>query len=542
MPHSVAQAKTGTGKTLAFLLPLLQRMIQEDPSLASRSASYSARSDDIRGIIMSPTRELAEQIAVEAKRLTKRTGLVVQSAVGGQDKLRMLRNVQRDGCHLLVATPGRLNDLLSDPRSGIAAPKLASMVLDEADRMLDVGFERELGEIIDQLPSPSEKVRQTMLVSATIPDSVIRLARNMVRPDNFQFIQTIPENESLTHDHVPQHIVPISSWANMIPALFELIERSMEESLKGDALPFKAIVYFNTTANVELVSEIAYLMRADRLTRTPTYSIQSQLSQQQRQRAADLFRKAETAVLFSSDVTARGMDFPNVTHVIQMDIPRDRETYIHRLGRTGRQEKNGQGWLFVPPLSVPSARRNLRGLKLEKNDTLEAATTDVSSGEMTRHHQNLLEIAPKIPKQIVTKAYMSAYGMSNASDRRELTIDMNEMMTKGFGWQSPPTVSPSWAAKMSIPQHLLNIGHDRYEEEDDGGRRGGRGGFGGGRGGFGGGRGGFGGDRGGRGGFGGRDGGRGGYGGGRDGGREGGRGGYGGGSSRDAFSDRRGDF
>ncbi len=206
---SVAQAKTGTGKTIAFLLPLLQRMINEDPTLATKSAKYQARPDDIRGIIMSPTRELAEQIAEEARRLTRHTGLVVQSAVGGTQKNQMLYKTRREGCHLLVATPGRLYDLLSDERSGIGAPNLAAMVLDEADRMLDVGFERELNAIINILPKPDEKVRQTMLVSATIPDSVIRLTRSMVRADDFEFVQTISESESLTHDHVDQNVVVI---------------------------------------------------------------------------------------------------------------------------------------------------------------------------------------------------------------------------------------------------------------------------------------------------------------------------------------------
>ena len=122
----------------------------------------------------------------------------------------MLRQVQRQGCHLLVATPGRLNDLLSDPEANMYAPNLAAFVLDEADRMLDTGFEKELNEIIRRLPSAGEKQRQTMLVSATIPDDVIRLARSMVRSDDFKFVQTIGEDESLTHDKVPQHVVQVS--------------------------------------------------------------------------------------------------------------------------------------------------------------------------------------------------------------------------------------------------------------------------------------------------------------------------------------------
>lgn len=467
--RSVAQAKTGTGKTLAFLLPLLQRMIQEDPSLASRSAAYDARSDDVRGIILSPTRELAEQIAVEAKRLTKNTGLVVQCAVGGTSKSSMLRQTQREGCHLLVATPGRLNDLLQDTRSGIEAPNLAALVLDEADRMLDTGFERELNEIVDALPKADEKVRQTMLVSATIPDNVIRLARTMVRADDFEFVQTIPENETLTHDKVPQHIVPVSSWANVFPAMWELIDRSIEEGSRPGAQPFKAIVYLNTTNLVELAGELAYQRRAAGISKISTYTIQSQISQMARTKAADLFRKARSGILFSSDVTARGMDFPDVTHVIQIDPPRERESYIHRLGRTGRQDKYGEGWIIVPPTSVATTRKLLRGLPLQRNDSLTSANYDFTSGEPTLWHKQIQDASQNVSKSLITRAYTSIFGAATG-DKDELVDDLNALVTKAFGWEEPPPVSANWAMKMGLGRSGVNISERTFDDDRRGGR------------------------------------------------------------------------
>lgn len=449
----VAQAKTGTGKTIAFLLPLLQRMIEEDSTLADRSARRQARSDDIRGVILSPTRELAEQIAVEARRLVSHTGLVVQCAVGGTDKRGMLNQTRRQGCHLLVATPGRLNDLLQDPGSGIDAPNLAALVLDEADRMLDVGFERELNEIIKCLPRPEEKVRQTMLVSATIPDSVIRLARNMVRANDFEFVQTIPENESLTHDKVPQHIVPVSGWSQVFPTLFELLEREAATIRETPgAMPLKAIVYFNTTALVELAGELFYQQRQNaKNDGTPyfsSYVMQSKLSQQQRQRAADRFREARSGVLLSSDVTARGMDFPNVTHVIQIDTPRERESYIHRLGRTGRQNKEGQGWLILPNSSVRSARKMLQGLPIQQNSSLSSAETDVAGGETTPHHEKTKALFGTLPRSILATAYTSMFGM--ATDKATIAEEVNEWTRLGWGWEKPPSVSYPWAQKMGL--------------------------------------------------------------------------------------------
>ncbi|KAI8723464.1 hypothetical protein NCS52_00202200 [Fusarium sp. LHS14.1] len=479
----VAQAKTGTGKTLAFLLPLLQRMINEDPTLATRSARREARSDDIRGIVLSPTRELAEQIAVEARRLTSNTGLVVQCAVGGTDKRQMLMQTRRQGCHLLVATPGRLNDLLQDPRSNIEAPNLAALVLDEADRMLDTGFERELNEIQSQLPSPHDKVRQTMLVSATIPDSVIRLARTMVRADDFEFVQTIPENESLTHDKVPQHIVPVSGWTNVFPSLFELIDRETAKSFEDpNARPFKAIVYFNTTSLVELAGEMGFHRQRNSRARGAhplhTYVMQSKLTQNQRQKAADMFRGAKSGVLFSSDVTARGMDFPDVTHVIQVDTPRDRESYIHRLGRTGRQNKEGEGWLIIPHSSVGGARKLLSGLPIKQNNSLESAETDVEGGETTPAHKDVRSIFEVMPRRLLSSTYASMFGV--ATDKVTLAEDINSWTQHGWGWEAPPFVSPVWVNKMGLTRARgMNVrAKDDFDSGDDrqfrGGDRGGR--------------------------------------------------------------------
>lgn len=473
----VAQAKTGTGKTLAFLLPLLQRMIEEDPTLATRKASRNARSDDIRGIVLSPTRELAEQIATEAKRLCKRTGLVVQSAVGGTQKSAMLRQTQRQGCHLLVATPGRLNDLLEDPNSGIDAPKLAALVLDEADRMLDVGFEKELNSIQSYLPK--DKVRQTILVSATIPDNVIQLARQMVRPHDFEFVQTIPEHETLTHDRIPQNVVTVSSWANVFPSLFELVDREVAAAKQDPTLPpFKAIVYFNTTSMVELAGELGYQRRHSGQLRIPTFAIQSQLSQFQRTKAADMFRNSKTGILFSSDVTARGMDFPNVTHVIQVDAPRERESYIHRLGRTGRQNKSGEGWLFVPPMSANSARKLLRGLPLKPNKTLESAEVDINAvEELPAYHEETKTLIQALPRKMMASAYTSLFG-GQLTDREDLVDDLNDWAIKGWGWPEPPAVSHGWAKNQGLLRSGLNIqdGHSDRMHRDDrrGDRRGDR--------------------------------------------------------------------
>ncbi|TEA21814.1 ATP-dependent RNA helicase cyt-19 [Colletotrichum sidae] len=495
----VAQAKTGTGKTLAFLVPILQRMIAKDPALATRNARYQASSSDIRGIIISPTRELAEQIAVEAEKLCRNTGLVVQRAVGGTQKRQMLYQTRREGCHLLVGTPGRLNDLLGDPDSGIRAPKLAAIVLDEADNMLDVGFEKELNSIVAQLPDPRKTERQTLLFSATIPQNVIQLARSWVRPDKFDFIQTVNPNDVLTHDRVPQHVVNCKSHANMFPTLYELVHSELEKRSKNpDLMPFKAMVFMPTTGFVELASGVDRVMSGLRRQYGSVngWKIHSKLTQPQRTRSADEFRASKSGILFTSDVTARGLDFPNVTHVIQFGVPHEREQYVHRLGRTARAGKPGEGWLIIADAELDHARKELKGLPIKPNTSFnDAARLDfASNAERSEVTQAVTEATQKVDGGKLSTAYMSIWGRFNVRAGQQLQDSMRDWFVNALEKGHTPYISPAAAAKRNLTR-VSGLNHDVSTREDSDGFDVGRGGrgdrFGGDR--FGGGR--FGGDR-----------------------------------------------
>ncbi|KAJ4412426.1 hypothetical protein N0V82_008821 [Gnomoniopsis sp. IMI 355080] len=476
----VAQARTGTGKTLGFLLPTVQRIIQADPQLANRGTR--ARSDDIRAIIISPTRELAEQIGAEARRLCRHTGVVVQTAVGGMNKSAMLRKTRFEGCHLLIGTPGRLADLLGDEYSGIDAPNLSALCLDEADRMLDVGFEQELRDIVSMLPNRREKPRQTMLFSATIPKNVVSLARTYVDANNFQFVQTIDPNEAPTHEKVPQHIVPVPGYEHWIPALLEIMRKAQAGEHGPD--PFKAIVFFNNTGVVKMVGELfEYLPRYMR-SMPPTYDIHSGLDQRQRTRAADSFRKAKSAILISTDVTARGMDFPNVTHVIQFGSPPQRDQYIHRIGRTGRANKSGQAWLIVRKDEIPDARRVLPGLPIKRNDTLEVARIDTTVDEALPEEFKAVAAAMKrVRHDKVEEAYVRL-----ACDKRrtlaQASVDAaNHWVKFQCGYDEIPMI-PERTALGNNMNRLRNVRIGNSSRGGFGGHggHGGRG-FGGGRGG-----------------------------------------------------------
>lgn len=539
----IAQAKTGTGKTMAFLLPVLQNIINVDPDLAKTVRGRRgprSTADDIRALIVSPTRELAEQIAVEARKLVAGTGVIVQTAVGGTQKREGLRNIQRDGCHILVGTPGRLKDIFSDPYSKVEAPDLSALVFDEADRLLDQGFWPEIQEIMRLLPSPAEKERQTLMFSATVPKEVISIVRGTLKP-GFQFVKCVRDDEEPTHNRVPQFLVTTNGFENNYPALTELCSRAIQKH-KDDPQnnrPFKAIVYFGSTAEVTLAASALKQLktpgaekdafgRADHAfgRQMRILEIHSKLTQSGRTRAADNFRNCESGILLSSDVTARGMDFPNVTHVIQVGLPSSVEQYIHRIGRTARAGKEGEGWLILNKIEDQEARYRFGGkIPLKRDTSLETPALDLTKeAQVSPTAGNVLAMVQTAMRNVdpveKIKTYKALLGVYQWVGRKSELIDsLNNLSRVGWNMKTPPAIAPALAQRLGLMRlPNVNIGHNPEEDEADarqsrfgGGGRGGSGG----RGGFGGRDGGrsFGGDRGGRGGFGGRDGGRGGFGG-----------------------------
>ncbi|KIN08646.1 hypothetical protein OIDMADRAFT_109483 [Oidiodendron maius Zn] len=479
----IAQARTGTGKTIGFLLPMIQNILRENPDFATRKRYSRARPSDIRSIIISPTRELAEQIAVEAEKLCANTDLRVQVAVGGNSKRAMLRKMQMEGCHLLVATPGRLNDLLTDPYSRVSAPKLTTLVLDEADRLLDDGFSKDIEDIIQLLPDRREVERQTLLFSATVPKEVMHLVRRTLK-SNFHFVQTVQEGQQATHEKVPQRIVTIPGIENYLPCLLELAKREISKAAEAEAKgadfkPFKAIVYFNSTANVELAARIFEELRAESgafgrhpLHPTEIIEMHSRLTQERRTRASDRFRRAKSAILFSTDVTARGMHFPNVSHVIQMGTPPNQEQYVHRIGRTGRADQTGEGFIFIPEHEIPEARRRLRGLPVSPDKSLEASKLDMSreaqlpAGLATSLDQ-LFAAVKIVDRDTKIKAYMSCMGQPAASPVDNVQA-LNRWTKFGWGWPAPPAISQSMAMKLNISRVPgINIQRNRLFEDRD---------------------------------------------------------------------------
>lgn len=432
-------------------------------------ARRRASSDDIKAIIMSPTRELAEQIGAEAKKLSRGTGIVVQTAVGGTRKREALWKMQSEGCHILVATPGRLQDLLSDPLAKVSAPALKAFVLDEADRMLDVGFSDAIRDILDLLPPVSKVDRQTLLFSATIPRDVVHLAKSLVKTDNFEFVQTIKSDEAPTHEKVPQHMVPCNGYENWFPAILEIADKGIEAAKASPetSKPFKAIVFFSNTATVEFAYTVFRSTSLGSLGGLPLFDIHSKLTQHQRTRNADAFRRSATGILFSSDVTARGMDFPGVTHVIQVGLPPNRDSYIHRVGRTGRAGAEGQGWLLLAQEEINEARSRLPGLPIKPNSTIESAKHQLGRSEAPASVQRYFdEIARgyKIsPSWEFSAVYLTLIAQKYGRNLRveDVVALLNNWALQGVGRDEVPAISSRTAQNRNLSRVPgIRIGND----------------------------------------------------------------------------------
>ncbi|MCJ1470129.1 hypothetical protein MMC07_008774 [Pseudocyphellaria aurata] len=474
----LAQARTGTGKTMAFLIPVLQNIIKVDPKLEFRRERYKALSMDIRAIIISPTRELAEQIAREAEKICKNTGVVVQTAVGGSSKQMGLQKIRREGCHILVGTPGRLNDLLSDPYSKIQAPNLSAFVLDEADRLLDDGFGPEVEAIQSLLPARRDVDRQTLLFSATVPNEIMGIVRATMKPD-FKFVRTVQEGEQQTHEKVPQKLITVRGMENYLPALVELCKR---ETARSDQ-DFKAIVYFNATAEVRLANATLSNLRhgsaqASSGQQHPLYplnifEIHAKLTQAQRTWAATKFRSSKQALLLSSDVTARGMDFPGVTHVIQFGIPSTRDMYIHRIGRTARADKGGEGWLFLSQIEAQMGKSRLYDLPLKPDTSLEAANVDMTKDaslpeSLANTLTQVVEATKNVPFEEKAAAYKACLGSLAWHFRKQDVVDaMNDRCRYLWGMATPPPVNPMLVTKLGF-RGVSGLNTSGYSGPSDG--------------------------------------------------------------------------
>ncbi|KAB5559609.1 P-loop containing nucleoside triphosphate hydrolase protein [Coniochaeta sp. 2T2.1] len=339
----LVQARTGTGKTIAFLLPALQTL------LTAKNLSLS----HVALLVLAPTRELAQQIADECDRLTSllQPRLECHVAVGGSNKTSLLNKFMRGKPTILVATPGRLIDYLSDGATREKFSKTRIVVLDEADRMLDQGFAPSLIKILHSLPPKATAGWQGMCFSATMPPAINKVLHLVLKSDHVK-ITTIEEGGEPTVDRIPQSVIPVPSIDDVLPALHSLLAA---EKANG---PLKAVVFCSTARQAGLLYQVFAAPGNAAPGRLPVFQMHSRLSQPARNRTVEEFKVTTSGVMFASDVVGRGMDFPDISVVVQIGLPSDSEQYVHRVGRTGRAGKLGRAVMILIPEEMRFLQKN----------------------------------------------------------------------------------------------------------------------------------------------------------------------------------------
>ncbi|KAI3834057.1 hypothetical protein MKW92_042924 [Papaver armeniacum] len=440
----LAKARTGTGKTVAFLLPAIEAVVK------SASVDRDQKRPPINVLVICPTRELASQAAAEATKLLKyHPTLGVQVVIGGVRQALEQKRLQANPCQILIATPGRLRDHTENtPGFATRLMGVKVLVLDEADHLLDMGFRRDIERIIAAVP----KQRQTLLFSATVPEEVRQVCHIALKRDH-EYINTVAEGSEETHTQVQQtHLVaPLDKHFSLLYAL-------LKDHIADD-VDYKVLVFCTTAMVTRFVADLLNQLNLN------VREIHSRKPQSYRTRVSDEFRKSKGLILVTSDVSARGVDYPDVTLVIQIGLPSDREQYIHRLGRTGRKGKQGQGILLLAPWEE-FFLSNLRDLPLTKASA-PLVDPDTKKKSLSRWNRALSEVEMK-NKEAAYQAWLGFYNSNKtvARDKSRLVELANEF-SSSMGLDSPPAISKLVIGKMGLKMSLVLDSNRllRYDKE-----------------------------------------------------------------------------
>lgn len=419
----LAKAKTGTGKTIAFLLPSIEVILKSPP------ISRDEKRPPIIVLVIVPTRELAAQAAAEAGTLLKyHAHIGVQVVIGGTKLPQEQKRLQANPCQMLVATPGRLQDHIENtPAFSQRLKGLKVLILDEADRLLDMGFRKPIERIIAALP----KERQTLLFSATVPKEVNQMSQIALKREH-EFINTVEEGSEETHSKVLQSSIVVSHERH-----FSLIYSILKGHISEDP-DYKVLVFCTTAMVTRLVAEILSELKLN------VREIHSRKSQNYRTRISDEFRKSKGLILVTSDVSARGVDYPDVTLVVQVGMPSDREQYIHRLGRTGRKGKEGQGILLISPWEEHFLN-NVKDLPITK--TL-PPTIDSETDMKVKRALSHIDVDTKAAAyQAWLGYYNNAKGVGGNKTR---LVQLANEFSRSMGLNTPPAIKKVTLGKMGL--------------------------------------------------------------------------------------------
>jgi len=324
----MVSAQTGSGKTAAFLVPIITTAMRAGPQPLQEGAVRPT------AVVLAPTRELCQQITEEAKRLCFRSPIRVCSIYGGTDALPQLKALA-EGCDIAICTPGRLEDFIE--RGCVSVQGVKYLALDEADRMLDMGFEPQIRSIIEthKMPPPGPG-RNTMMFSATFPKEMQNLALDFL---DTTYMGISVGHVGCTNSNVDQRFVDVSDCREA--EKFDQLVESLSGVKNPEGGPAKTIVFSNQKSTVD---DISWRLSDARIRASP---IHGGLSQAQRDRALNDLKNGRVHVLVASDVAARGLDLPGIDHVVNYELPMSSEDYVHRIGRTGRIGNTGIATSFV---------------------------------------------------------------------------------------------------------------------------------------------------------------------------------------------------
>ncbi|CAA7404119.1 unnamed protein product [Spirodela intermedia] len=345
----MACAQTGSGKTAAFCFPVICGIMKGPPTQRPRGV----RTAYPLALILSPTRELSVQIHEEARKFSYQTGVRVVVAYGGAPIHQQLRELER-GVDILVATPGRLVDLLE--RARVSLQMIRYLCLDEADRMLDMGFEPQIRKIVEQTDMPQRGFRQTMMFSATFPKEIQRLASDFL----FNYIFLAVGRVGSSTDLIVQRVEFVHE-SDKRSHLMDLLHAQKANGTPGkQAL---TLVFVETKKGADSLEHWLCMKGF------PATTIHGDRTQQERELALRSFKSGATPILVATDVAARGLDIPHVAHVVNFDLPNDIDDYVHRIGRTGRAGKTGLATAFF--------NENNTSLSRPLSDLMEEANQEV---------------------------------------------------------------------------------------------------------------------------------------------------------------------
>lgn len=417
----VGLSQTGTGKTAAYSLPFLDKIDFDQKS--------------VQGLILTPTRELAQQVTQSLKEFAGDRRLWVLTVCGGQSMERQIRSLQK-GVHIVVGTPGRVIDLLE--RGKLSFEELRWAVLDEADEMLSMGFIDDVKKILRQSP----KTRQTVCFSATMPPAIRDLVENFLNdPINITIKQP-----QVTPDRISQEVYMIPRGWSKTKALLPILEMANPES---------AIIFVRTKRTAsELTNDLLEAgQSAD--------EYHGDLNQNQREKLVRRFKEGKIKMIVATDIAARGLDVENLSHVINYDLPDNTESYIHRIGRTGRAGKTGTAIALVEP----SDRRLLRQIERRVKQSLKVSTipsrAEVEAQRITRLES---QVRSSLAGERMASFLPIVKRLGDEYDPQAIAAAVLQMM---YDNDSPEWLNEDW----EVPEVSTSTGLPKPTKGGGGGRR-----------------------------------------------------------------------